>query len=221
MDGIYNFVFAIVNFLLWPQPSGRHSCYFWKTRIMRASSILMLIGFLLMSGCSHSQQKSGTAKASASDGQSTTVSNPYYSRTDTSRLNLPDSVWRRVLSRSVYEVARNKETERAFTGKYWNFEGLGTYYCAACGNELFMSDAKFASECGWPSFFEVSRKNSVTYQEDHSYGMDRIEVLCGRCGGHLGHLFDDGPPPTGKRYCMNSIVIEFVPQLGKKLRTSK
>ena len=188
---------------------------------MRATFFLLLIGFLLMSGCSHSQQKGGAGNANRNSNQATTITNPYYSRTDTSKLNLADSVWRRVLSRSVYEVARNKETERAFTGKYWNFEGIGTYYCAACGNELFMSDAKFASECGWPSFFEVSRKNSVTYQEDHSYGMERIEVLCGRCGGHLGHLFDDGPPPTGKRYCMNSIVIEFVPQLSKKLRTSK
>src|SRR5690242_5805238 len=91
------------------------------------------------------------------------VSNPYYSRTDTTVLNLPDSEWKKVLPDSVYEVARNKETERAFTGKYWNYTGIGTYYCAACGNALFRSDSKFASSCGWPSFFETIRVHSVEY----------------------------------------------------------
>ncbi len=140
--------------------------------------------------------------------------NPYYSRTDTTTLNLPDAEWKKVLSPDVYAVAREKDTERAFTGKYWDFTGVGTYYCAACGNPLFRSDAKFASSCGWPSFYEALRKNSVTYLPDNSYGMRRIEVLCGRCGGHLGHIFDDGPPPTGKRFCMNSIVLEFEPDGG-------
>lgn len=137
--------------------------------------------------------------------------NPYYSRTDTSRLNLPDSVWKKILPDSIYQVARNKGTERAFTGKYWNTEGVGTYYCAVCGNALFRSDGKFASSCGWPSFFETLRENSVTYESDTSFGMNRTEVLCGRCASHLGHLFDDGPPPTGKRFCMNSIVLDFDP----------
>jgi len=141
--------------------------------------------------------------------------NPYYSRTDTTALNLPDSVWKKVLPEDVYEVARHKATERAFTGKYWNFTGTGTYYCAACGNPLFRSEAKFASSCGWPSFFETLRKNSVTYEPDNSYGMQRVEVLCGRCKGHLGHIFDDGPPPAGLRYCMNSIVLDFEPDEDK------
>ena len=137
--------------------------------------------------------------------------NPYYSRTDTTVLNLSNAAWKKILPSKVYAVAREKETEWAFTGKYWNFEGIGTYYCAVCGNKLFRSDSKFASTCGWPSFFETARPQAVLYQRDYSLGMERIEVLCGRCGSHLGHLFDDGPPPTHKRYCMNSIVLDFVP----------
>lgn len=137
--------------------------------------------------------------------------NPYYSRTDTTKLNIANSEWKKVLSDDVYAIGREAETERAFTGKFWNFEGIGTYYCAVCGNALFKSDSKFASGCGWPSFFETLRQNSVTYKRDTSYGMIRTEVNCGRCDSHLGHVFDDGPPPTGLRYCMNSIVLDFEP----------
>lgn len=148
-------------------------------------------------------------QASTANESSALNKNPYYSRTDTTILNLPDSTWKRVLSPDVYHISREKGTERAFTGKYWDYEGIGTYYCAACGNALFRSDSKFASDCGWPSFFEPVRVTAVRYEEDTSYNMIRTEVLCGRCGGHLGHLFDDGPPPTYKRFCMNSQVLEF------------
>jgi peptide-methionine (R)-S-oxide reductase len=142
--------------------------------------------------------------------------NPYYSRTDTTHLNISDAEWKKVLPEDQYLVARKKATEQAFTGRFWDFEGLGTYYCAACGNPLFRSDAKFASSCGWPSFYEALRRNSVRYETDTSYGMVRTEVLCGRCDGHLGHIFDDGPEPTGKRFCMNSIILDFEPDSGKK-----
>lgn len=144
-----------------------------------------------------------------------TATNPYYSRTDTTKLDVSDAEWRRVLPDSVYTIARAKGTERAFTGKYWDFEGLGMYYCAVCGNALFRSDSKFGSSCGWPSFFETLRPNSVTYHRDTSFGMERTEVLCGRCDSHLGHVFDDGPPPTGKRFCMNSLVLDFEPDTKK------
>lgn len=147
--------------------------------------------------------------------QNQSSSNPYYSRTDTTHLEVTDAEWKKVLPDSIYQIARNKGTERAFTGKYWDYEGLGTYFCAACGNTLFRSDSKFGSSCGWPSFYEALRPNSVKYHEDNAYGMSRIEVVCGRCDGHLGHIFDDGPPPTGKRFCMNSLMLDFEEDKGK------
>ena len=137
--------------------------------------------------------------------------NPYYSHTDTTKLNLTNTEWKKILPPDVYEVSRQAATERPFTGKYWNADLKGTYYCAACGRTLFRSEAKFASTCGWPSFFEQKDKTSTVFKRDSSLGMERIEVLCGRCGGHLGHIFDDGPLPTGKRYCMNSIAMDFIP----------
>lgn len=163
---------------------------------------------LLLFACQHKSAMKSTTETGAQSSK-----NPYYSRTDTTKLNVSDAEWKKILPDSIYEVSREKGTEWAFTGKYWNYTGIGTYYCVVCGNALFRSDSKFASECGWPSFFETLRPNSVIYANDSSHNMERIEVMCGRCGGHLGHLFDDGPPPTHKRYCMNSIVLDFEPDI--------
>lgn len=184
-----------------------------KTNIMKTRSAFptLLIASLFCFGCSSQAQKTTSQNQNKNHMDTTNQRNPYYSRTDTTVLNVSDEDWKKVLPEDVYYIARNKGTERAFTGKYWDFEGNGTYFCACCGNALFKSDAKFGSSCGWPSFYESLRPNSVVYHEDNSYGMNRIEVLCGRCDGHLGHIFDDGPAPTYKRFCMNSLVLDFEP----------
>jgi peptide-methionine (R)-S-oxide reductase len=117
--------------------------------------------------------------------------------------------WRETLSPEQYHVLREKGTERAFTGKYWNVKDDGTYLCAGCGTELFTSENKFDSGCGWPSFYDAFDKSKVTETEDNTHGMRRIEVTCTNCGGHLGHVFPDGPRPTGLRYCINSASLDF------------
>ena len=122
-----------------------------------------------------------------------------------------DAEWKKTLSPLAYEVLRNKDTEPAFVGEYTNNFEKGIYVCAACNNKLFNSDSKFHSDCGWPSF-DKAIKGSVIYKTDSSFGMQRTEVMCAKCGGHLGHVFEDGPTATAQRFCTNSISVKFIKQ---------
>ena len=130
----------------------------------------------------------------------------------TDKIEKPDAEWAGELTPDEYRVLREKGTERAFTGKFWNSKDQGTYLCAGCGNPLFTSETKFDSGTGWPSFYAPAKPESVETEKDDSLFMPRTEVHCARCEGHLGHVFDDGPNPTGLRYCINSVSLKLKPE---------
>lgn len=161
---------------------------------MKSSTILIVL-FLstFVMGC----QKSDSSKVSEQKTEST----------DSMQVN--DNEWKSKLTQEEYHILREKGTERPFTGKYWNLFEDGSYRCAGCGAILFSSSEKFESGCGWPSFWEVADSNAIKITKDYSHGMIRDEVTCAKCGGHLGHVFDDGPKPTGQRYCINSASLRF------------
>ncbi len=163
-----------------------------------------ILGITLLSSCNAQNQ----TKISSSM-PTNKENNPIYSRSDTNKIVLKEEEWQKILSPELYSILREKGTERPWTSPFENSKEIGTYYCAACGNPLFKSDTKFESGCGWPSFYEPIKKSSIIYLPDHSHGMNRTEVVCGRCKGHLGHVFNDGPPPTGLRYCINGVVLDF------------
>ncbi|MBM3428009.1 MAG: peptide-methionine (R)-S-oxide reductase MsrB [Bacteroidetes bacterium] len=171
---------------------------------MKNLMILLATGILLQS-C-QAQTKSTTNPEETKSNMSTTHNNPQ---------GMSEEEWKKILTPEQYRILREKGTERAFTGEYWNHHENGKYNCAACGAPLFDSGSKFDSGCGWPSYFKPTESSSITEHIDKSHGMIRTEVTCSKCGGHLGHVFTDGPAPTGLRYCINSASIQFVPEEGK------
>lgn len=172
------------------------------------NKLLFLLGLTgILQQCTYSQNNVSSKKPVQMD--TIKKNNPVYSNTDTSRVALNDEEWKKILPADVFYIARMKGTERPWTSKFESFKEAGTYYCAACGNPLFKSNTKFDSGCGWPSFYEPISKSSIIYTPDNSHGMTRTETQCGRCKAHLGHVFDDGPPPTGLRYCINGVVLDF------------
>jgi len=171
---------------------------------MKWTAILLLSVFSL-TGC---QAQNNSSKKLVNDSMSK-KDNPYFAKGEKGKLTVKDSEWKKILSPEVYYIAREKGTERPWTSKFENFKEVGTYYCAVCGNGLFKSDTKFDSGCGWPSFYEPLSKGAIIYLPDNTHGMQRTEVQCGRCKSHLGHVFEDGPPPTGLRFCINGVVLDF------------
>jgi peptide-methionine (R)-S-oxide reductase len=164
--------------------------------------LLSLMTLISLSACAQSPAKQKTDLTMEKK-------NPYYNPNRKDTVVVADEVWKNVLSPELYQIARQKGTERPFTSALENSKEVGTFHCAVCGNALFKSNAKFESGCGWPSFFEPISKEAIIYLPDYSHGMVRTEVECGKCKAHLGHVFEDGPKPTGLRYCINGVVLKL------------
>lgn len=172
----------------------------FTTTIQSMYKLLFLMLLISQTACSQTNPKANIKN-------NTMPKNIYYSTTNKEKVMVPDSVWKQILSPEVYAVARQKGTERPFSSPFETSKEIGNYHCVACGNPLFKSDTKFDSGCGWPSFFDPISKGAIIYTPDNTHGMTRTEVQCGKCKAHLGHVFEDGPPPTGLRYCINGVVL--------------
>jgi len=170
---------------------------------MKQASVLVAAALLL--ACSGAPNAAAQAQRKKAD------SSAAEERVPMEKVVKSDADWRKQLSPEEYEVTRKKGTERPFTGRYWNTTQKGIYLCVGCGAELFSSDTKFDAGCGWPSFWDTLGKKHVRVRVDDSHGMVRSEIVCDRCDAHLGHVFEDGPLPTGLRYCLNSVSLKFVP----------
>ncbi len=168
---------------------------------MKQSFLILLGVALMLTSCAQKNQ------APEKQNKPTTMSN-----NDSTKVVKTEEEWKKFLTDEQYEVLREKGTERAFTGKYYLTTDKGVYTCAGCGSELFTSDMKFESHCGWPSFDKEIAGGKIKTHVDSSHGMVRTEIVCAKCGGHLGHLFDDGPTATGIRYCVNSVSLDFKKQ---------
>jgi peptide-methionine (R)-S-oxide reductase len=168
---------------------------------MTLSALLIVVMCVMVLGCAPGAMEKHEASSKTDDAGS-----------EGGQVVKSDAEWRKELTPEQYAVLREKGTERAFTGEYDHTFKPGTYACAACGNELFTSETKFNSGCGWPAFYAAKAGDRVKLHTDLSHGMKRVEVTCARCGSHLGHIFDDAPDqPTGQRYCINSVSLKFIP----------
>lgn len=180
-------------------------------RLMWRNGFLAILTGFWVTGCDAAEPpvKRAAVPEAPTSAAAATVLKPTSNRTNL--VTKTEAEWRALLTGEQFRVLRESGTERAFTGAYWNTKDKGTYVCAGCGEPLFSSDHKFDSGCGWPSYFKPLSGGVVTESEDLSHSMRRTEIRCARCNGHLGHVFNDGPPPTGLRYCINSASLKFEP----------